>query len=242
MQVPFQNIIYVENLKDKEMEYISWFVGWFLQNFTSENISIVQLVATMGLASMVAVYLFFVYRLLARKTIYSLRYNIMIAAMVLVITAIIFSVQSSIVLSLGVMGALSIVRFRSAVKEPLDIVFLFWSVTAGICIGAHMSEIAIILSGILTILIFSLEEVSVNRRNKILFVECETGINTESMLQQIEGHCKFCKLKRQNEEKQMRKIVMEVKCKDEYGLVKSIYALEGIKGVSLVYHEGEHSF
>jgi len=105
-----------------------------------------------------------------------------------------------------------------------------------------MSEIAIILSGILTILIFSLEEVSVNRRNKILFVKCETGINTESLLQQIEGHCKFCKLKRQNEEKQMVKIVMEIKCKDEYGLIKSIHALEGIRSVSLVCHEGEHSF
>ena len=174
------------------MEYISSFLGWFWENFTSEDISMVQFVLTLGLASMVSVYLFFVYRLLTRKNIYSLRYNIMLSAMVLIITAIIFSVQSSVVLSLGVIGALSIVRFRSAVKDPLDIVFLFWSVTAGICIGSHMSEIAIILSGVLTILMFMLEDVSCNRNRKLLFVECCGDITEEELASRKNRYKKCC--------------------------------------------------
>ena len=224
------------------MEYISWFLGWFLENFTSEDISIVQLTATLGLAGIVAVYLFLVYRLLTRKTIYSLRYNIMLATMVLIITAIIYSVQSSVALSLGVMGALSIVRFRSAVKEPLDIVFLFWSVSAGICIGAHMSEIAIILSGILTILIYALEEVSCKRNRKLLFVECQSGMTEEALNGILKVYCRMCKKKYHEQRENEQKLMFEVKCKKEYEMIKDINKLEGILGVSLVSHQGEHSF
>lgn len=224
------------------MEYISLFLGWFLENFTSEDVSMVQLVLTLVLASIVSVYLFFVYRLLTRKNIYSLRYNIMLSSMVLIITAIIFCVQSSVILSLGVIGALSIVRFRSAVKDSLDIVFLFWSVTAGICIGAHMSEIAIILSGVLTILLFALEDVSCNRNGKFLFVECCGEVTEEDLTKLLKVYCTKCKKKQEKKEKQIQKMLFEVKCKKEYELVENICALEGICGVSLVSHQGEHNF
>lgn len=219
------------------MEYISYLVSYFLENFTSEDISVVQLIVTLGLASVIAVYLFFVYRLLTRKSIYSLRYNIMISAMVLLITAIIFSVQSSVVLSLGAVGALSIVRFRGALKDPLDIVFLFWSVTVGICVGAHMSEIAIILTGGLTLLIFYLEKISI-MGSKLLFVEYEKQINEENLLSFIEQRCKIQKVRRQEE----NRMILEVKCRDEFSLMSAVNVLEGIQSISLVSHEGEHNY
>ena len=224
------------------MEHISRLLSWFLQNFTSEEISMSQLIVTMGMAVLVSIYIFFVYRLLTRKTIYSLRYNIMVAGMVLIITAIIFSVQSSVVLSLGVMGALSIVRFRTAIKEPLDIVFLFWSITAGLCIGAHMSEIAIIMSAFVTILIFLLEEISVKRKSRLLLIEYAQPQQKEMLLQEIRKECKSCVIKAQNQGKEGHRLILEIKCKDEYRIFKAINALQGIQSVSLVSHEGESSF
>lgn len=222
------------------MEYISSFVGWFLQNFTSEDISMVQLIVTLGMAGVISVYIFMVYRLLVRKTFYSLRYNIMIASMVLIITAIIFSVQSSVLLSLGVLGALSIVRFRTAIKDPLDIVFLFWAITAGICVGAHMSEIAIILSALVTILIFFLEDMSLNRNKRILLVEFAQEKTAEQFWMTVKKECKSYVIKKQDEEK--GKLVLEVKCKDEYTFFKKITEVKGVSSISLVSHGGENCF
>lgn len=222
------------------MQNISMFVGWFLQNFTSEDISVVQLILTLGLAGVVSVYIFFIYRMIMRKNVYSLRYNIMVSAMVLIITAIIFTIQSSVVISLGVMGALSIVRFRTAIKDSLDIVFLFWAVTAGICIGAHMSEIAIMLSAFVTILIFFLEEMSIKRKKKILLVELKQGNNGEHLLAVVKQLCKSYIVKMQDEKH--NKMVIELQCKDEYGLFKEINRIPETKSISLLSQEGEKCF
>jgi len=242
VQVPFQNIIYVENLKDKEMEYISWFVGWFLQNFTSENISLIQLMLTLGLSCMNAVYLFGVYHMLSRKTFYSKRYNIMLASMVLIITAIIFTVQSDVVLSLGMVGALSIVRFRTAIKDALDIVFLFWAVTAGICYGAHMAEIAIMLSALVTILIFVLDSVSTKRGYRLLIVEMARQEEEKEVLGQLRELCKYIKVKTRISDENKHKIVAEIKVREEFLLIQSLEKMAQITSISLISHEGENTY
>ena len=221
------------------MEYIREFVGWFLENFTSENISLVQLILTLGLSCVNAVYLFLVYRVLGRKTLYSKHYNITLASMVVIVTAIIFTVQSDVVLSLGMVGALSIVRFRNAAKEVLDLMFLFWAVTAGICYGAHMAEIALILSALLTLLIFVLDEFSVKRGCRLLLVEMRRQEEEEELLALVREYCKGYKIKTRAVENYGYKMVLEVKVKEEFKLIKCLEQRTQIQAVSLIAHEGE---
>ena len=96
-----------------------------LDQFES-GISNAQVALALGFALLIALYLFFVYRFFAKKTLYNMNFNIAIVGMTVVTTAIILTIQSNVVLSLGMVGALSIVRFRTAIKEPLEIAFLFW--------------------------------------------------------------------------------------------------------------------
>lgn len=224
------------------MNYISTFIGWFLQNFTSEDVSMVQLVLTLGLACVNAVYIFGVYRVLARKTFYSKRYNITVASIALITTAIIFTVQSSVVISLGMVGALSIVRFRTAIKDPMDIVFLFWAVAVGVCCGAHMSEISIILSALLTIVIMWLDGISIKKGHNLLILEFENAECEKEIAERLKEHCRQWKIKSRSSTENKYKYVVEVKVKQEYQLVQAIKNIPEVHTISLIAHEGGHSY
>lgn len=221
---------------------MSTFIGWFLEHFTSESVDMVQLFLTLGLASINAVYLFWVYRTLARKTFYAKRYNITLAAVAVITAAIIFTVQADVVLSLGVIGALAIVRFRTAIKDPLDIVFLFWSVVIGICCGGHMAEIAIILSAILTMLIIYLEGSSIRQGYRLLIVECNGMNSKEELREQLQTECKRFRIKTAELENGKGKIVAEVVVKKELQLIQKLQKVTGVKSISLLAHEGEHNY
>ena len=107
----------------------------FLASYTSDSISTIHIVSVLIITCIIAFYIFMVYRLVTKKTFYSKTFNISIASIAVITAAIILAVQSSIVISLGMVGALSIVRFRTAIKEPLDIAFLFWSIVVGIMLA-----------------------------------------------------------------------------------------------------------
>ena len=128
------------------MNFSDIFKKGFLSSYTSENISVPHITAVLLITAAIAAYIFIVYRLVTKKTFYSRNFNIALAGIAVVTAGIILAVQSSIVISLGMVGALSIVRFRTAIKEPMDLCFLFWSIAVGICCGAHMTEVAVVLS------------------------------------------------------------------------------------------------
>ena len=223
------------------MSFISTFIGWFLSNFTSEDISMMHLFLTLKNACLFSVYIFVFYRVLIKKTIYSLRYNIMLASMVLIVTSVIYCVQFDLGLSAGMLGALVVIRFRTPVKDALDITFLFWAVVTGICVGADLSGLAAVLAGMLTILILILEEVSV-KQCKLLFMELNTGANVEQLLEKVKYECKAYKVKKICQKSDGIKIVLEIKCKNEYLFLKTISSLEEIEKISLVHHEGEREY
>lgn len=224
------------------MDIVKEFIGWFLEHFTSEDISIAQVVLTLGLACINAGYIFVVYRILGRKNIYSKRYSITVSAVLVITTAIIFATFSSVTLSLGVIGALAIVRFRTAIKDALDIVYLFWAVTAGLCYGAHMAEIAIILSATLTILIFYLDDLSVKRGHRLLILESEEADCEEKVIARVEMFAKGYKVRTREWTGKIQKTVIELRTKQEYQLIKEVTKIAGVKSVSLIAQDGEHSY
>ena len=121
------------------MSFKDIFKKSFLEGFASTEITTLTVVTALGVACLLALYIFFVYRVVTRKTFYSKNFNITLAGVTVITASLILTMQSSVVLSLGMVGALSIVRFRTAIKEPMDLMFLFWSISVGIICGALVS-------------------------------------------------------------------------------------------------------
>ena len=218
------------------------FKNSFIARFTSEDITVLQIFGVLCLVALISVYIFGVYRLVTRKTFYSKNFNISIAALAMITAAIILAVQSNIVISLGMVGALSIVRFRTAVKDPMDLCFMFWAIAVGICCGAHMAEIAIILSVFMTGLVFVLDKVPLGRAPMILVVNMDNLDTEPELVKKVKEYCKYFKIKSRNIRENNCNLVMEVRVKEEYQLVQGVKAVKGIKNVSLVSHDGEAVF
>lgn len=224
------------------MSYLDIFKSDFLTNYTSEDVQVMQVVGVLAITCLIACYIFMVYKLITKKTFYSKNFNISLAAIAVITAAIILAVQSSIVISLGMVGALSIVRFRTAIKEPMDLCFLFWSIAVGICCGAHMTEVAAILSVILTILVLILDRLPVGRAPMILIVDLDDSKKEPELVKIVNQYSGYHKVKSRNLLKERCNLIMEVRIKKEYELVQAVSELDGVMKVSLVSHDGEVTF
>lgn len=214
----------------------------FLLSYTSESVSIPQVVMVLVITAVIACYIFAVYRLMTKKVFYSRNFNISLAAIAVITAGIILAIQSSIVISLGMVGALSIVRFRTAVKEPMDLCFLFWSIAVGICCGARVTEVAIILSAVLTILVLILDRLPVGRAPMILVANLEDSGKEPLLMEKVGEYCKYYKVKSRNIAQGRCNLIVEVRAAKEYEMMQSLEKLEGVESVSLVSHDGEVTF
>ena len=224
------------------MNFSDIFKKDFLAAYTNGSVSVIEVTAVLMVTAVIACYIFLVYRLITRKTFYSKTFNISLAAIAVITAAIILAVQASIVISLGMVGALSIVRFRTAVKEPLDLVFLFWSIAIGICCGAHVAEIAIVLSVLLTILVIVLDRLPVGRAPMILVMNLSDGKLEPELMKKVGEFCKYYKVKSRNMAAGRCNMIVEVRAANEYEMVQAIEEMAGVESVSLVSHDGEVTF
>lgn len=218
------------------------FISEFLTNYTSEDISEAHTIMVLGISCVLACYIYVVYRLITKKTFYSKSFNIALAVIAVVTAAIILAVQSSIVISLGMVGALSIVRFRTAIKEPMDLCFLFWSIAVGICCGARVMEVAIILSALLTVLVVILDRLPVGRAPMILILNLKDLGKEPEIMNVVKKYSRYFKVKSRNVSSVKCNLIVEVRVKEEYEMIQEIAGMEGIDSVSLVSHDGEVTF
>lgn len=214
----------------------------FLESITSADVTPQEIFLILLITTVLALYIFFIYRVLTRKTFYSKTFNISLAALALITAGIILTIQSSIVVSLGMVGALSIVRFRTAIKDPMDLVFLFWSISVGIICGARLYVIAVILSVFVTIVIFVLDKMPVAKAPKILVVNAQSLKAEDDILDIVEGYSTYYRVKSRNLSADQLDMVVELRVKDEKALVGEIHDLEGVHAVSLLAHDGEVTF
>lgn len=209
---------------------------------TADNISREGVLLALAVACILAVYIFCVYRVMTRKAFYNRNFNISLVALTLVTTAIILSIQSSVVISLGMVGALSIVRFRTAVKEPMDLVFLFWSISIGIICGAGLFEIAIISSLLLTAVILILDKLPAAKVPMILIVDSSDIEGEEAVMEILEQYSSYKKVKSRNMNADSLNMVIEVRIKEAAECIRKINGLEGMNHVSIVSQDGEVTF
>ncbi len=213
-----------------------------LESFTGNNITTTTVCVTLGITIILALYVFVVYYLSVRKTFYNQSFNVSLVAIAVITAAIILSMQSNLAISLGMVGALSIVRFRTAVKDPKDLIFLFWAISLGIICGAGIYEIAIIASLLITICIFALELTPVGMASALLVVNGKDFEQEAAILDIVKASCKHPSVKSRNSSVSGVDFVIECRVKEPAGMLTAIKALDGVTGVSLLEHDGEVSF
>lgn len=223
------------------MSYADIFKKSFLVGFSGE-LSLKRIVASFIISCMFSVYIFLVYKYYTRNSFYDNSFNISLAAITVIVSSIILTIQSSIVISLGMVGALSIVRFRTAIKSPTDLVFLFWSIANGIICGAGLFGIAAGMSASITALIYILKLIPINRAPLLLLISTSETANRKYIIEVLEKNCSACIIKSQAIENGYLDMIFEIRVKDVDELLSSVSELESITRFSLINHDGETTF
>ncbi len=221
------------------MTFNDIFKSSFLENITS--FSALDMVIALGLAFVLALFIFYVYKKTYTGVMYSASFGVSLMAMTLITTLIILAVTSNIVLSLGMVGALSIVRFRTAVKDPLDIAFLFWSIAAGIVLGAGLIPLAIFGSLFIGLILM----VFVNHKSVetpyILVVSSESGEQEGAILKVLSDNVKRHALKSKTLSPHGMELTIEVRLQnDKTDFIGEISAIPGIRNTTLVSYNGDY--
>lgn len=214
----------------------------FLEGVNVADFSIASVALTLAVTAALGIYIYLVYRLVSRKAFYSKSFNISLVAMALITSAIILAIQSSVVISLGMVGALSIVRFRTAVKDPMDLVFLFWSIAVGIICGAGLYGMALMLSLCVTIAVILLDYFPTASAPMLLVLNARDEKLEDDVTAIVSKYARHYRVKSRNLTKDGMDMVMELRIKkDEAEMVRAINQLPGVDAVSLLSHDGEVS-
>lgn len=225
------------------MTFNDIFKNSFLEEVSIQNISFIQTTMSLIFTICIGIYIFFCYKYLTRKTFYSKNFNVSLVAIATTTCAIILAIQSSVVISLGMVGALSIVRFRTAIKDPMDLAFLFWAISVGIICGANLTSLAVILSLLLTIVIMAFDRLPTSKVSQILIINAKACEETYDSVQPlIITYTKYFHEKSRSITNEQLDVVYEVRTDKGIELTKKLSELKNIYSVSLLQHDGEVTF
>lgn len=222
------------------MSFNDIFKSSFLENIT--EFSILDTVIGLAAALVIGLFIFVIYRkTLTGVMYYSTGFALTLVGLSLVTTLVIMAVTSNVVLSLGMVGALSIVRFRAAIKEPVEIVFLFWSLAVGIVIGAGMISLAVIGSAIIGVILLLFANRRIHSDPYILVASCADEAAETAVLELLTKAAARCIVKSKTVTAAGIELTAELRTRDaSTGFVNQIAALPGVENATLVSFNGEY--
>lgn len=213
------------------------FDNTFLEGGYFGSLSLQQIGISLGIALVCAIVIFIFYRGFYRGVVYNHNFNVLLVVVTMVTCFIIMTISSNIVLSLGMVGALSIVRFRAAVKDPLDVGFLFWAVAAGITAGAGLYLFAIISTFVICI-VYAVFSKMRNKKNAYLLI---ISYKTESKNQvfRVLDNVKYT-LRNKTCTKDSSEVTVEIRARQENtSIVENLSRLEDVNYATLVQYNGD---
>lgn len=221
------------------MTFQDIFKSSFLENITS--VSILDMVLALVLAFGLGLFIFFVYKKTYQGVMYSSSFGTTLIALTMITTVVILAVTSNVVLSLGMVGALSIVRFRTAIKEPLEIAFLFWSIAVGIVLAAGMIPLAVVGSVLIGVILM----VFVNKKSHcnpyIVILSCVDSAAEKKAVQFLTANVQKCIIKSKTAQKGLIEVNFEIRMKDENtDFINGLSELPGVNSAVLVSYNGEY--
>lgn len=211
----------------------------FLEGYAARDIQVADILLCILVTGLLAIYIFAIYRRINKNSFYNKNFNLSLMALAIIIAAIILTIQSNIVVSLGMVGALSIVRFRTAIKDPMDLVFLFWSISVGIICGAGFSIIAVIASVVVSLIILFFSKIPSAKGVMVLLVNSSSYENEDEIMEIVKEFCGAYKVKARNLTKDHLDIAVEVSVEEQGQLVRKLMELPNVTAASIVSHDGE---
>ena len=210
-----------------------------LETMENNTLSTASICITLGIAILFCIYIYAVYYLSQKKSFYNKQFNIVLGVLPIITAGIILAMQSNLVISLGMVGALSIVRFRTAVKEPKDMLFLFWSIGIGIILGARNCELALLISIVVTILLFLLELVPEGRASVLLVVNMDGEGREDELMPAVQKLTQSYKVKSRNRTMDGTDLIIECRTKQEGELLDAVSSLGHVISASVIARDGE---
>lgn len=210
----------------------------FLEGYATGDLNIATMFICVGFTAVISLYICLVYKMVNKNSFFDRSFHLSLFALAVVTSAIILTIQSNIVVSLGMVGALSIVRFRTAIKNPMDLVFLFWSISIGIICGAGYAMISVIASIVLTIGIVLFSVVPSEKESLILIVNADAYME-EEIIGVVDKNCRNWKVRARNVSKSNVNLAIEVKTGQPRTLIQEISGMDKVTSVSLVEHDGD---
>ena len=221
------------------MSFSDIFKSSFLENVTS--VSLLDMVLAMLLAFGLGLFIFFIYKKTYAGVMYSSGFGVTLVALTMICTLVILAVTSNVVLSLGMVGALSIVRFRTAIKEPLDIAFLFWAIAAGIVLAAGMIPLAVFGSVFIGVILL----IFANRKSHvspyIVVLACDGHGTEQACSEFLKSRTTRCVVKSKTARKGSVELNLEIRLKDDNtDFINELAAMPGVSSAVLVSYNGDY--
>ena len=221
------------------MSFRDIFKSSFLENISS--ISLLDMGIALVLAFGIGMFIFLIYKKTFAGVMYSSSFGVTLVALTMISTLVILAVTSNVVLSLGMVGALSIVRFRTAIKEPLDIAFLFWSIAVGIVLAAGMIPLAVLGSVVIGIVLLVFANKKTHLNPYIVVIRCENHDVEIAAMDFLKKQVKRCIVKSKTARKGAIEINAEVRMKeDNTDFINILSEMNGMNSAVLVSYNGDY--
>ncbi len=219
------------------MDVIKYTIENIGNSYGSSALHTTVILSVLLMVLVLSIYEFIVYRLVSHRAFYNRSFNICIAVLPFFIATIILCLQSNIVITLGTIGALAILRFRTAVKDPVDMLYLLWSVHTGIVCGCQLYEVAVLTSLTVTIVLIVLEHISVGRKPFVLVLHCAEK-NESGIIKRISENTGKYRVKSRNFTGKGLDMVIEISVKCPEKLTESLREA-GVEKFSVLEYDSE---
>lgn len=221
------------------MTFQDIFQSSFLENISS--VSIPDMLLSLALAFALGMFIFLIYKKTYAGVMYSSGFGVTLLALTMITTLVILAVTSNVVLSLGMVGALSIVRFRTAIKEPLDIAFLFWAIAAGIVLAAGMLPLAVIGSLAIGAVLLLFANRKPHIRPYIAVLQCDGPASEKEAVAYLNAKVQRCVVKSKTVQQGRVELDLEVRLKnDQTDFINALAELDGVTSAVLVSYNGDY--
>ncbi len=222
------------------MTFNDIFKSSFLENI--DGVSLLDMAIALALAFGIGLFIFLIYKKTYQGVMYSSSFGTTLITLTMITTVVILAVTSNVVLSLGMVGALSIVRFRTAIKEPLDIAFLFWSIAVGIVLAAGMIPLAVAGSVIIGIILLIFVNRKAHLNPYIVIVQCDSYESETVARNFIANNVNRCTIKSKTVQKGFIELNMDIRLRDDNtNFINAVSNIDGVSSAVLVSYNGEYT-
>ncbi len=214
-------------------------------SFKNDAVSTTTILSVQLMVLVLSIYEFLIYRLVSHRNFYNRSFNISISVLPFFIATIILCLQSNLVITLGTIGALAIIRYRTAVKDPVDMIYILWSIHTGIICGCQLYEIAVLTSLVVTILLLVMEHLPFSRKPFILVINTKKNADElQKTTQQeitscLKQYTKSYKIKSRNYSGDGVNYAIELSIKDPDALAVKLHGIDGIERFSIIQYDAE---